>query len=458
MTAVGERTVAPDLEASAQELTGWGRTAPSLARVTSPADEASIVGLLEHARRPLIARGLGRSYGDAAQSSGGLVVETSHLSRIGELDEETGCIEVGGGVSLHHLMQAVIPRGWFVAVTPGTRHVSVGGAIASDIHGKNHHRDGSFARHVTSMTLATPTGLRVVTPDEDAELFWATAGGMGLTGIVVRATLRLIPIETSWMQVQNRRFTTLDDLMSVMEQSDREHRYSVAWLDCLASRGGGRRSILTSGDHAPRSALPERLGARRLESPAEARLRVPLAPPVRMANRLSVRVLNEGWFRVSSHGSLVPLSTYFHPLDGIGGWNVLYGPEGFVQYQFAVPFERGDVVEDAVEAIAGSGIPAFLAVLKRFGPGTPGPLSFAQSGWTLALDFPIGPPGLAALLDALDEKVAGAGGRVYLAKDARVRPELMPRMYPRLAEMAAVRRRVDPVGVLGSDLSVRLGL
>jgi decaprenylphospho-beta-D-ribofuranose 2-oxidase len=458
VTALGERTVAPDNEASAQELSGWGRTAPSQACVTSPTDEASIVCLLEHARPPLIARGLGRSYGDAAQSSGGLVVETSHLAQIGELDEATGSIEVGGGVSLHHLMQEIIPRGWFVAVTPGTRHVSVGGAIASDIHGKNHHCDGSFARHVTSMTLATPTGLKVVTPDDDAELFWATAGGMGLTGIVVRATLRLIPIETSWMQVQNRRFTTLDALMSVMEQSDHEHRYSVAWLDCLASRGGRRRSILTSGDHAPLSSLPERHRARRLELPAEPRLRVPLAPPVRMANRLSVRVLNEGWFLASSHGSLVPFSTYFHPLDGIGGWNVLYGPEGFVQYQFAVPPERGDVVEDAVEAIAGSGIPAFLAVLKRFGPGTPGPLSFAQSGWTLALDFPIGPTGLAALLDALDEKVAGAGGRVYLAKDARVRPELMPVMYPRLPEMAAARRRVDPMGVLRSDLSRRLGL
>lgn len=464
MTAVDERTAAvpmaagPGVEATPQALSGWGRTAPSVACVASPTDEAAIAGLLEKGARPLIARGLGRSYGDAAQSSGGLVVETSHLSWIGELDEASGSIEVGGGVSLHHLMQAIIPRGWFVAVTPGTRHVSVGGAIASDIHGKNHHCDGSFARHVTSMTLATPSGLRVVTPDDDTELFWATAGGMGLTGIVVRATLRLIPIETSWVQVENRRFTTLDGLMSVMEQSDDAHRYSVAWLDCLRSRAGRRRSILTLGDHAPLSALPDRLRERSREAPSEPRLNVPLAPPLRMANRLSVRVLNEGWFRVSSHGTLVPLSTYFHPLDGIGGWNVLYGPDGFVQYQFAVPFERGDVVEDAVEAIAASGMPAFLAVLKRFGPGTPGPLSFAQSGWTLALDFPVGPEGLSGLLDALDEKVAAAGGRVYLAKDARLRPDLVPAMYPRLGEMANVRRRVDPKGVFASDLSMRLGL
>jgi decaprenylphospho-beta-D-ribofuranose 2-oxidase len=297
-----------------------------------------------------------------------------------------------------------------------------------------------------------------VSPQDDAELFWATAGGMGLTGIVVRATLRLLPIESSWMQVENRRFTTLEALMSVMEQADDGHRYSVAWLDCLASPAGRRRSILTLGDHAAASSLPARLGSRALEPPAEPRLRVPLAPPLRMANRVSVRVLNEGWFRVSSHGTLVPLSTYFHPLDGIGGWNVLYGPDGFVQYQFAVPPERGDVIEDAVEAIAASGIPAFLAVLKRFGPGTPGPLSFAQSGWTLALDFPVGPTGLSTLLDSLDEMVADAGGRIYLAKDARLRPDLVPVMYPRLPEMAEVRRRVDPKGVLSSDLSLRLGL
>jgi decaprenylphospho-beta-D-ribofuranose 2-oxidase len=458
VTAIDDRTAVTDVDTTAQVLSGWGRTAPSLAAVASPGDEESIAGLLETARRPIIARGLGRSYGDAAQSSGGVVVETAQLAEIGTLDEGTGCIEVGGGVSLHRLMQEIIPRGWFVAVTPGTRYVSVGGAIASDIHGKNHHCDGSFARHVTSMVLATPTGTRVVTPHDDPELFWGTAGGMGLTGVVLRATLRLLPIETSWMQVENRRFNTLDGLMSVMEQSDDGHRYSVAWLDCLASRAGRRRSILTLGDHAPAASLPARLGPRVLEAPAEPRLSVPMAPPLRMANRLSVRVLNEGWFRVSSHGTLVPLATYFHPLDGIGGWNVLYGPDGFVQYQFAVPPERGDVVEDAVETIAGSGIPAFLAVLKRFGPGTPGPLSFAQSGWTLALDFPVGPSGLPLLLDSLDEMVAAAGGRIYLAKDARLRPDLVPAMYPRLAEMAEVRRRIDRRDVLASDLSLRLGL
>ena len=317
---------------------------------------------------------------------------------------------------------------------------------------------GSFANHVVELTLVTPTGTFTVSPDIDSELFWATAGGMGLTGVVISARLRLIPIETSWIQVDSRRFARLDDLMSTMEESDDRYRYSVAWLDCLGHRHGNHRSVLSRGDHAPSAVIPDRLRGRSREVPGDPRVRVPRSAPGRLVNRMSVRALNEAWFRASSTsvGSLHPLAGFFHPLDGVGDWNLLYGPAGFVQYQFAVPPTRGDVVSEAVGAIASSGIPSFLAVLKRFGSGTPGPLSFSQEGWTLALDFPLGPPGLAALLDDLDELVADAGGRVYLAKDARLRPELLPVMYPRLPALAAVRRRVDPEGILASDLSRRL--
>jgi decaprenylphospho-beta-D-ribofuranose 2-oxidase len=387
------------------------------------------------------------------------VIDMSGLSSIGPMDEQ-GTVKVGAGVSLHQLMRQVIPLGWFVAVTPGTRYVTVGGAIAADVHGKNHHRDGSFARHVLEMDVATPTGTFTVSPERDSELFWATAGAMGLTGVVVSATVQLIPIETSWLQVDSERFRRLDDLMSTMEKTDEDYRYSVAWLDCLGHRGGERRSVLTRGDHAPSGALPHRLRRRSRQAPGEPVLRVPRPLPGRFVNRLSVRALNETWFRSSadSHGALRPLAAFFHPLDGVRNWNLLYGPDGFVQYQFVAPPDRGDTVEDAVETIAASGLPSFLAVLKRFGPGTPGPLSFAQEGWTLALDFPLGPPGLPALLDRLDELVADAGGRVYLAKDARLRPELLQMMYPRLSEVDAVCRRVDPQAVLASDLSRRLGI
>jgi decaprenylphospho-beta-D-ribofuranose 2-oxidase len=440
-----------------ERLSGWGRTTPTVAQVARPSDAVQVEELVTSARR-VIARGLGRSYGDAAQCSGGLVLDMTALSSIGPIDE-AGIVEVGGGASLHELMRAAIPQGWFVAVTPGTRHVTVGGAIAADVHGKNHHCDGSFTRHVRSLTLATPTGTVTLSPEHDAELFWATAGGMGLTGVVTSAVLQLIPVETSWMQVDSLRFSRLDELMTVMEETDTSHRYSVAWLDCLPHPKGLRRSVLTRGEHAPSAALPGRLMARSRELPGGPMVTVPLPTPGRLVNRLSVRALNEAWYRMSSASEgLKPLTTFFHPLDGIGGWNLLYGPDGFVQYQFVCPPNRGDVVEDAVEAISSSGLPSFLAVLKRFGPGTPGPLSFAQQGWTLALDFPLGPDALPALLDRLDGMVAEAGGRVYLAKDARLRPELCSTMYPRLRDMAAVCARVDPDGRLASDLSRRLGL
>lgn len=446
--------------AEPQLLSGWGRTAATNALVGHPSDARSVEEVLHSHPGRLIARGLGRSYGDAAQCSGGLTVDATGLSRIGPLDEAAGTIEVGAGVSLHDLMRHVIPAGWFVAVTPGTRYVSVGGAIAADVHGKNHHRDGSFANHVVQMTVVTPTATVTVSPQEDPELFWATAGGMGLTGVVVGATLRLTPIETSWITVDSQRFTTLDSLMAEMESGDSHYRYSVAWLDCVHHRGGASRSVLTRGEHAPSGALPDRLRSRSREIPQDPRIEVPLTAPRRIVNGLSVRALNEAWFRASrdARGALRPLTAFFHPLDGIGGWNKLYGPNGFVQYQFAVPPGRPDTVEQAVAAISESGVPSFLAVLKRFGPGTPGPLSFSQEGWTLALDFPIGPPGLPALLDGLDEEVTAAGGRVYLAKDARLRPELLPAMYPRLPELQAVCRRVDPGGLLASDLSRRLGI
>ena len=337
-------------QTSPRLLSGWGRTSPVTALVGRPVDADSIDLAFRTHKGGIIPRGLGRSYGDAAQCSGGLTVEASGFSHIGKLNVSSGTIEVGGGVSLHDLMRHIIPSGWFVAVTPGTRYVSVGGAIAADVHGKNHHRDGSFANHVVEMTLVTPTGTFTVSPATDPELFWATAGGMGLTGVVISATLRLIPIETSWMQVDSQRFTRLDDLMSTMEGSDDRYRYSVAWLDCLGHRDGNHRSVLTRGDHAPSAAIPGRLRARSREVPGEPRIRVPWPAPNRFVNRMSVRALNEAWFRASSTsvGSLHPLAGFFHPLDGVGSWNLLYGPGGFVQYQFAVPPSRGDIVTESV--------------------------------------------------------------------------------------------------------------
>ena len=293
-----------ELETARQQLSGWGRTAPTTGLVCRPGDEGGARQVFASHPASVIARGLGRSYGDAAQCSGGLTVETADLCAIGPVDVIARTVRVGAGVSLHDLMRAVIPDGWFVPVTPGTRYVSVGGAIAADVHGKNHHRDGSFARHVTELTLATPNGTVTVSPDEDPALFWATAGGMGLTGIILSATVRLLPIESTWMQVENQPFRRLGDLMEEMVKTDASHRYSVAWLDCVRRRRGDVRSVLTRGEHAGAASLPPRLSARRLELPEDPRVGVPLSPPGWLVNRHSMRAFNEAWFR--AHGTSVP--------------------------------------------------------------------------------------------------------------------------------------------------------
>ncbi|MDX3133341.1 FAD-binding oxidoreductase [Streptomyces europaeiscabiei] len=463
-------------------VTGWGRTAPTVARLLRPRtyDEAS-AAVRACGARGGIPRGLGRAYGDAAQNAGGTVLDMTGLDRVHAIDAEGGTVLCDAGVSLHRLMEVLLPLGWFVPVTPGTRQVTVGGAVAADIHGKNHHVSGSFARHVLSLELLTADGeIRTVVPG--TPLFDATAGGMGLTGVILTATVRLLPVETSWMSVDTERARDLDDLLARLTATDHHYRYSVAWIDLLARGASTGRAVLTRGDHAsltalepPRSPSTRARGGRfphrdalRRDAPAgplEFRThRLPAAPafvPEGLLGRTTVGLFNEFWYRRAPHartGQLQRISAFFHPLDGVPHWNRIYGRSGFVQYQFVVGYGHEEALRRIVERISARRCPSFLAVLKRFGEGDPGWLSFPMPGWTLALDIPAGLPGLGAFLDTLDEEVAAAAGRVYLAKDARLRPELLAAMYPRLPEFRALRQELDPGGVFVSDLARRLDL
>jgi decaprenylphospho-beta-D-ribofuranose 2-oxidase len=462
-----------ELGARAQQmrsLSGWGRTSRSCCHVVAA---RTVEDVLEALAPPggdtgVIARGAGRSYGDAAQNNGGTVLDMRAFNRILSIDLENRLLTAQAGVTIAQLMARLAAHGLTLPVVPGTRHVTLAGAIASDIHGKNHHRDGGFARHVVSLSLCTPArGVVEVTPESDPDLFYATLGGMGLTGVILQATVRTEALPAPWVLADSDRTDGLEQTLQLMGGEER-HRYSVAWLDLLAEGAKMGRAIVSRADPLPADSLTAAFGGRRARRAAypstlsrRPLLEVPHGFPDALLRPSSVRAFNAlRWWAAPRRERAHPLALapYFFPLDALGAWNRLYGSGGLVQYQFVVPSGAESALERSLELMRARRLPVYLAVFKRFGAAFGGPLSFPLEGWTLAVDIPAATPGLRSALDELDELVAIAGGRVYLSKDARLGGEALNAMYPRLDRFHAQRARVDPEGVLRSDLGRRLGL
>ncbi len=446
-----------------ESLTGWGGTSASTARVARPADvEALRDELKTVGERGVITRGLGRSYGDPAQNAGGTVLDLTEWDAILDVDTRAPSVRVQAGISLDRLLRALLPLGLWLPVVPGTRQVTVGGAIAADVHGKNHHVDGSFGNHVSQLDILLSSGDVVsATPDgEHADLFWATVGGMGLTGVVLEATIELKDVETSYFVVDTERTHNLAEMLAALESGDDDYTYSVAWFDTATTGDSLGRGVIMRGNTAVREALDHDKRRAALEFAAPQRGRVPIELPVSLVNRFTAKAFNALWYAKSPRrrvGEIQDITQFFHPLDIVGDWNRVYGPKGFCQYQFVVPFGEEAAFTTIVETIAQSGHVSSLNVLKRFGPGNKAPLSFPVAGWTLAVDLPVR-AGLDTLLNHLDQLVLAAGGRIYLAKDSRISAATITQMYPGIPEFRAARDRYDPARIFRSDLSRRLDL
>jgi decaprenylphospho-beta-D-ribofuranose 2-oxidase len=462
-----------DLPLVPRALTGFGRTSPTVAHVLSTPDVELIAAAVRrvadadsnspsYLRRGIVARGLGRSYGDHSCNGGGIVVDMTALNAVHSISSDTAVADVDAGVSLDQLMKAALPFGLWVPVLPGTRQVTIGGAIGSDIHGKNHHSAGSFGNHVLSLDLLMADGeVRTITPDgEDSELFWATVGGNGLTGIVIRARIAMTRTETAYFIADGVATADLDETVAVHQDgSEDNYTYSSAWFDSISPPPKLGRAAVSRGSLAKLDQLPPKLAKNPLQFAAPRLPGVPNLFPVSVMNKLSLSLVGEAFYRMSGNyqNKIVNLTQFYHMLDLTTGWQYAYGPAGFAQHQFLVPPDALDEFKAIIRWIQTSGQYSALNVFKLFGPGNRAPLSFPMAGWNVAMDFP-NKPGVNEFLNELDDRAMEFGGRVYTAKDSRVSAEKFHKMYPRIDEWIAVRRKADPHGVFASDMARRLEL
>lgn len=469
-----------ELHTSEATLHGWGRTAPTRAQVLSTEDLGTIVEAVkqvaddnadkpDHLKRGVIARGMGRSYGDPAQNAGGLVIDMQRFNKIHSIDPDTALVVVDGGVTLDQLMKAALPYGLWVPVLPGTRQVTIGGAIGPDIHGKNHHSAGSFGNHVESMDLLVASGeILTLKPegsedDPDGELFWATVGGMGLTGIIVQATIRMTKTETAFFIADGDLTSNFDETIEFhADGSEHNYTYSSAWFDAISPEPKLGRAAVSRGSLATLDQLKElapKLAKDPLKFSAPQLITVPDIFPNFTMNKLTMKAVGQAWWLKSGEyrDQVQNLTQFYQPLDLIGEWNRGYGSRGFLQYQFVVPREATSELKSIVRSIQASGHYSALNVFKLFGEGNRAPLSFPMPGWNICVDFPI-KPGLGHFLDELDKRVLDFGGRLYLAKESRTSAEKFHQMYPQMQSWLDTRNEIDPTGVFASDMSRRLEL
>lgn len=440
-----------------KKLAGWGNYPVAESYTLSPRNEEDVKADLK--KGEVIARGLGRSYGDQAVNGDKYVAICTKLNHFLDWDEQEGILECEAGVSLEEIISVFGPKGWLPMICPGTKFVTIGGAIANDIHGKAHHIDGSFVNCVLSFTILLADGTIVeASRTENADLFWANFGGLGLLGVILRARLKLRKVETTYFRQKSIVIKGLDHMLEALDQYDHDYNYSVAWIDALARGSKLGSGVLTLGNAAKRDELPERLKAHPLKLHATSKLAVPFFLPSFALNGLTVRLLNRVIaFVQNSPKDFVHYEKFFFPLDAINNWNKGYGKRGFIQYQFVIPEENGKKnLTEILEMIAVSGCTPFLNVFKRMGDGQ-GILSFPFKGYTLAIDFPV-TKALLSFTPKLDAKVLSAGGRLYLGKDALLQESTFKAMYPQYTEWLAVKRKYDPGNRFTSNISRRLGL
>ncbi len=437
-----------------KKIANWGNFPVMQSNEATFSFPEQLSGLVQR-EGSLIPRGNGRCYGDASLSE--RTLSTLKFDKILSFDTENGIFECQSGLTLDRILTVIVPKGWFLPVTPGTKFITVGGGVASDVHGKNHHVDGSFSSHIVEMDIVGETGNTITcSPVQHGDLFDATCGGMGLTGIITRIKFRLKKIETSFIRQKQIKARNLEEVIRLFDEY-KDYTYSVAWIDCLKKGSEFGRSILMLGEHATTEDLNEKQKQDPLQLPSGKQITFPFDLPAWVLNPFTVKAFNYLFYTKNFKkeiNNVIGYEPFFYPLDAILQWNRGYGKSGFVQYQFVLPLEAKQGLVEILNAISDKGLGSFLAVLKVFGKQE-SLISFPREGYTLALDFPVR-PGLMEFLDELDQIVLNYGGRLYMSKDARMKPGVLEQGYPDLEKFREIVYKYNPGGKFSSVQSERL--